>query len=226
MLGVAVLSPMTCRVFSRGQLAVQHLTNAFEGWLEDLLDSICKDDNLRRARFGEVFCSTVKWFSKSSNGSFACTGFSCKEMPRSFFCRTRLPDIDTNVIQFSSIFAASCALFWVRICWIWYPPSPVPFMLLLDCMFELFAADFGSFSHWWNSHGGGQWFEFVQYMMCEAFDCSVVFGAEGCKTCWNFVTVFLCVSFALRSMWTVLLMQVENETDKVQSVLEVPSRAY
>ena len=83
--------------------------------------------------------------------------FSCKEMPRSFFCRTRLPYIDINVIQFSSIFAASCALFWVRICSIWYPPSPVPFMLLLDCMFELFAADFGSFSHWWNSHGGGQW---------------------------------------------------------------------
>ncbi len=42
-LGVALLSPMTCRVFSRGQLAVQHLTNASEGWLEDLLDPICKE---------------------------------------------------------------------------------------------------------------------------------------------------------------------------------------
>lgn len=84
MLGVAVLSPMTCRVFSRGQLAVQHLTNAFEGWLEDLLDSICKDDNLRRARFVEVFCSTVKRFSKSSDGSFACTGFPAKKCHGAF----------------------------------------------------------------------------------------------------------------------------------------------
>ena len=156
--------------------------------------------------------------------------FSCKEMPRSFFCRTRLPDININVIQFSSMSAASCAF--LILSWeLGFIRFDILQVQCRSCSCSIACSNclqlnFGSFSHWWNSHGGGQWFEFVRCMMCEAFDCSVVFGAEGCETCWNCVTFVRCVSCALRSMWRVLLLQVENETDKVQSVMEVPSQAY
>ena len=72
------------------------------------------------ARFPKVHC--------------ACTGIPAKKCHGAFSAGLAFQTstyVSSTLVACLPRVVLSC---WVRICRIWYPPSPVPFMILLDCM--------------------------------------------------------------------------------------------